>query len=139
LMPHQNEAWFGTTDDDFYGDPDSLTVTRDEVEYLFHAAEHVFPTIRRYRAFATSVGLRPTIHDWGPNEDDLSREHQIIDHASHGVPGVLSMIGGKLASYRIMSEELSDRAMQLLERPAVACRTHIDPLPGHVKLVDAKE
>ncbi len=139
LMPHQNECWMGTTDDDFYGDPDRLEVTRDEVEYLLSAAEHAFPSIRGYRCFATAAGLRPTVHAWGPNEDDLSREHRIIDHAAHGIPGCLSMIGGKLASYRSMSEELADRALQALERPHVPSRTHLDPLPGHERLVDAAE
>jgi len=133
LMPHQNESWFGTTDDDFYGDPDKLEVTQDEVQYLFSAAANVFPNIRRYRCFATSVGLRPTIYDWGKNEDDLSREHLIVDHGDN----VLSLIGGKLASYRVMSEEFSDRAIKALDLPDIACRTHIDPLPGHETLVDA--
>ncbi|MCB0220722.1 MAG: glycerol-3-phosphate dehydrogenase/oxidase, partial [Chrysiogenetes bacterium] len=34
IMPHDNSTIIGTTDDDFYGDPDSLTVSKDEVEYL---------------------------------------------------------------------------------------------------------
>ncbi|MCC6805950.1 MAG: glycerol-3-phosphate dehydrogenase/oxidase [Deltaproteobacteria bacterium] len=138
LMPHQNETWFGTTDDDYFGDPDALTVSEDDVAYCRVAAARVFPKIAEYRCFATSVGLRPTIHAWGPNEDDLSRDHAIIDHAVEGSPGVVSMIGGKLASYRTMTAELADEVLRLLDRPVVACRTHLDPLPGHEKLVDAE-
>ena len=102
LMPHQNESWFGTTDDDFFGDPDAPDITQDDVEYLLRAGERIFPELRKYRCFATSVGLRPTISEWGPNEDDLSREHRIIDHGPEGLSGLVSMIGGKLASYRAM-------------------------------------
>lgn len=137
IEPHQNETWIGTTDDDFYGDPDDLAATRDEVGYLYTAAARYFPQMGQYRCFATNVGLRPTIHAWGPNEDDLSRDHAIIDHESEGSPGVLSMIGGKLAAYRTMTEELADAVFRALNRPSVACRTHVDPLPGHERAVDA--
>src|SRR5512136_296781 len=34
LMPHETESIIGTTDDDFFGDPDDLDATADEVEYL---------------------------------------------------------------------------------------------------------
>ncbi len=136
LMPHQNESWFGTTDDDFFGDPDTLSVTPDDVEYLMRAGERIFPDLRQYRCFATNVGLRPTIDDWGPNEDDLSREHKIIDHSKDGMPGLLSIIGGKLASYRHMAEDFTNHAMQVLGRPDVPSRTGSDPLPGHERLVD---
>ncbi len=139
LMPHQNESWFGTSDDDFFGDPDHLEVTSDEVGYMWSAAESVFPRIRDYRAFGAMVGVRPTIHAWGPNEDDLSRDHAIIDHAAEGSPGVISMIGGKLAAYRTMSEELADEAFRVLNKPSVRCTTHLDPLPGHERLVDAEQ
>jgi glycerol-3-phosphate dehydrogenase len=131
LMPHQNESWFGTTDDDFFGDPDSPEITRDEVEYLLRAGERIFPALRDYRCFATAVGLRPTLAEWGPNEDDLSREHRIIDHGAEGLSGFVSLIGGKLASYRAMSQDLADYTMAQLGRGEVACRTHVDALPGH--------
>jgi glycerol-3-phosphate dehydrogenase len=39
------------------------------------------------------------------------------------------MIGGKLASYRVQSEELTDLAGRLLGKEA-ECRTHLEPLPG---------
>jgi glycerol-3-phosphate dehydrogenase len=77
----------------------------------------------------TTAGVRPTLHAYGPTEDDLSREHEIVDHASDGVPGLFSMIGGKLASYRIFAEEMSDRLAKELEVRAPG-RTHELPLPG---------
>jgi glycerol-3-phosphate dehydrogenase len=129
LEPHQNSTLLGTTDDDYYGDPDELWATEDEVGYLLEGMAQVFPTIHRYRMMRTMVGLRPTLHVYGPIEDKLTRDHAIYDHSSEGASGLYSMIGGKLAAYRVMSEEFCDLLCRKLEvnRP---CTTHEVPLPG---------
>src|SRR5262245_14502599 len=135
LMPWQNVSVLGTTDDDYYGDLDDVVATSDEVRYLFQAVARVFPSIWQARAIGTWGGVRPTLHAWGPNEDELSREHEIVDHAEHGADGLYSMIGGKLASYRIFSEEMTDVLARRL-RVRTACRTHVSPLPGGDDSVD---
>ena len=129
VFPHENTTVIGTTDDDFFGDPDDLPVLEDEVEYLLHGIQSVFPDIRRYGRIRSWVGLRPTLFRHGVPEDDLSRGHAIYDHADEGAPGLLSLAGGKLAAYRMMSEEATDRVCQLLGR-ADRCRSHRLPLPG---------
>ena len=129
LLPWQNVSVLGTTDDDYYGDLDRVLATGEEVRYLFQAVARVFPSIWQARAIGTWGGVRPTLYDWGPNEDELSREHEIVDHAAHGASGLYSMLGGKLASYRQFSEEMTDVIARRL-RVATACRTHSSPLPG---------
>jgi glycerol-3-phosphate dehydrogenase len=135
LLPWQNTSVLGTTDDDFYGDLDNVVATGDEVRYLFQAIERVFPSIREARAIGTWGGVRPTLYAWGVNEDALSREHEIVDHAAHGADGLYSMTGGKLASYRIFSEEMTDVVAKRLDNHAPR-RTHVSPLPGGDEQVD---
>jgi glycerol-3-phosphate dehydrogenase len=135
LMPWQNVSVLGTTDDDYYGDLDDVVATSDEVRYLFQAVARVFPSIWQARAIGTWAGVRPTLYEWGPNEDELSREHSIVDHAEHGADGLYSMIGGKLASYRMFSEAMTDVLARRL-RVRTACRTHTAPLPGGDDSVD---
>jgi glycerol-3-phosphate dehydrogenase len=135
LMPWQNMSVLGTTDDDYYGDLDRVVATGDEVRYLFEAVAHVFPSIWQARAIGTWGGVRPTLYAWGPNEDELSREHQIVDHAPHGAPGLYSMLGGKLASYRQFSQEMTDVLARRL-RVSASCQTHLSPLPGGDETVD---
>lgn len=137
VYPHQRESWIATTDDDFYGDPDDCEATADEVDYLLEGAASVFPSVRQARLTRAFWGLRTTLHDYGPNEDDLSREHELVDHAADGAAGLLSFVGGKLASYRVQSEEVTDRIMRELGRVPVACRTHQEPLPGGEATADA--
>lgn len=135
LIPWQNLSVLGTTDDDYYGDLDNVLATEDEVRYLVEAVAAVFPSIRSARAIGTWGGVRPTIWGWGVNEEDLSREHEIIDHSVHGVAGLYSMTGGKLASYRLFAEEMSDVIAKRLGVQA-PCRTHQSPLPGGDARVD---
>lgn len=135
VEPWQNVTLLGTTDTDFYGDLDRTAATSDEVRYLVEGISRVFPAIKHARAIDTLAGVRPTLYDYGPVPDKLSREHQIIDHAHHGVDGMYSMIGGKLASYRIFAKEMTDILAQRLHVVA-PCATHLSPLPGGEKTVE---
>jgi glycerol-3-phosphate dehydrogenase len=135
LMPWQNVSVLGTTDDDYYGDLDDVRATGDEVRYLFQAVERVFPSIRHARAIGTWSAVRPTLWGWGMNEDRLSREHEILDHARDGADGLYSMVGGKLASYRLFSEEMTDVIARRLGR-GTPCQSHTLALPGGDEIVD---
>jgi len=130
VMPHEQTSIVGTTDDDFYGDPDHLEVTEDEVAYLWQAATRSLPSVAYARILRAWAGVRPTLFEYGKLEDELSREHAIHDHRADGAPGLLSIVGGKLASYRIMSEEAVDAVERVLGAPHRPCRTHLEPLPG---------
>lgn len=136
VMPWQNMSVIGTTDDDFYGDLDDVRATSDEVRYLVQGVARVFPEIREARAIGTYAGVRPTLYAYGPHEDALSRDHEIIDHAAHGAGGLYSMIGGKLASYRLFAEEMTD-VLAARFRVPVRCATHTSALPGGDREIDA--
>lgn len=129
FLPHESGTIIGTTDDDFYGDLDAPPMLEDEVKYILQAARKVFPAIDKYRQISTYVGIRPTIYQWGKTEDELSREHAIIDHAVDNLPGLLSVTGGKLAAYRQLAEEVTDViAKQVMVK--TPCQTHEALLPG---------
>jgi glycerol-3-phosphate dehydrogenase len=135
-MPWENLSYIGTTDDDYFGDLDAVRSTTDEVRYLVEGVARILPAIRDARVIGTTAGVRPTLFAWGPNEDRLSREHEIVDHARDGVPGLYSMIGGKLASYRAFAEQMTDRLAADLDVRA-PCRTHEVVLPGGDLVVPA--
>jgi glycerol-3-phosphate dehydrogenase len=136
VYPWENASVLGTTDDDYFGDLDSVAATSEEVRYLVQALARVLPSIRTARAIGTYAGVRPTLYEYGPNEDELSREHAIVDHEGDGAPGVYSMIGGKLASYRLFAQELGDKVAPIVA-PGSRCTTHERPLPGGSKVPDA--
>src|SRR5688572_29244052 len=135
LEPWQNMSVIGTTDTDYYGDLDDVVATTAEVRYLVQAVARVFPAILSARAIGTWAGVRPTIYDWGPNPDRLSRDHEVVDHEAHGAPGLYSMIGGKLASYRMFAEEATDAVCKRLGVQQRS-RTHLTAMPGGEELID---
>jgi len=138
VMPWQNMTTVGTTDDDYYGNLDDVIATSEEVRYLVQGVASVFPSIREARAVGTYAGVRPTLFQYGPLEDALSREHEIIDHEMDGAPGLFSMIGGKLASFRLFAQEMSDKIAAEIA-PSSRCETHERPLPGGDDVPDAIE
>ena len=130
MVSHAGFTLLGTTDDDFYGDLDSVDVMQDEVDYLLQGFERVFPDIRRYRPVRTTTGVRPTLFKWRKYEDELSRRYEVIDHARDGVDGLVTIAGGKLSMYRLMAEETSDAVCRKLGHQA-PCTTSSTPLPGN--------
>jgi glycerol-3-phosphate dehydrogenase len=140
LVPHANQTILGTTDDDFYGDPEHLDVTEDEVEYILQAFERVLPSIRQHRIAHANAAVRPTLYRWRRYEDDLSREYEVFDHgARDGVPGLVTIAGGKMSMFRKMAEDTVDVLLRALGRPFVPCTTHTAPLPGGEAVADVTE
>jgi len=138
IMPHENSTMMGCTDDDYYGDLDSLEATHDEIEYLFQAIERVFPSIRKHRMIRVMTGVRPTLFEWRKIEDKLTREHELFDHEEReGITGFATIVGGKLATFRMMAEEAADLVCRKLGVDA-KCLTHEEPLPGGEEPVDAE-
>ncbi|MFW6079027.1 MAG: glycerol-3-phosphate dehydrogenase/oxidase [Gemmatimonadota bacterium] len=133
LVPHGAETILGTTDDDHYGDPARVAeeVSRDEVEYVLEAAARSLPQARDWRPIRAYAGVRNTLFEWGVDADALSRRHEVVDHeARDGVPGLLSLAGGKLASYRLFAEEAADIVVEKLGRGPAPGITADRPLPG---------
>lgn len=136
IIPYNNYSLVGTTDTDHFGDPGKLDIYRNEVDYLMEAATRILPCSRYARIMRTFAGVRPTAYSWGKTADELSREHQIIDHEkSDGVSGFITMLGGKLATYRLMAQELADLITKKFQKRE-KCSTHTLLLPGAEKKVD---
>ena len=57
IMPYENTSILGTTDDDYYGDMDNLTVSRDEVQYLLEGINIIRQIISLGNVFIFSVAV----------------------------------------------------------------------------------
>ncbi|MCP4500845.1 MAG: glycerol-3-phosphate dehydrogenase [Deltaproteobacteria bacterium] len=138
-LPWGDETYIGTTDTDFPGDPATVAATTDDVNYLIDATNAYFTGMQICKddVRATWAGLRPLAapppKEGTVDESAVSREHQIIV----GQDGLLSIVGGKLTTFRRMSAEAVDIASRLLQLSGgqvdlEACSTEKDPLPGGV-------
>ncbi|MCS6916041.1 MAG: glycerol-3-phosphate dehydrogenase/oxidase [Myxococcales bacterium] len=121
----------GTTDTDFSGDPDQVAAEAADVDYLLGCANHYFPQARLGPGdvLATWAGLRPLVAplQQGLGASQVSREHRIVDR-----PGLITVVGGKLTTYRRMAAEVVEAALGQLGRSPheLPCRTGQVPLPG---------
>ena len=73
------------------------------------------------------AGLRPLIQAEG-RTSDLSRDHAVLESDS----GMFSVVGGKLTEYRLMAQDVLDRAIAARGLTAGPCRTTNLPLVGAV-------
>ncbi len=106
IVPRGPLSMIGTTDDDYYGDLDSMQATEDEIGYLLDGARHVLPGADLDHVVDTKVGVRPTIYQYGKNEDKVSRNHRVEQLSDADMPGFFSIYGGKLATHTRMAEDV---------------------------------
>lgn len=123
IVPSHTSSIIGTTSTAFDG---SLVTSREEVEMLIREAALLVPEIAKARAIRAYSGLRPLL----PEGEGRScrRSFQVLDHSSEGVENFISVIGGKLTTYRLMAEKVSDMVMSKLGEKG-SCRTQRLQLP----------
>lgn len=131
-IPWQGKVLLGTTDTprpelQQLNDPQPL---EEEIDFLLRTAAGVLtrpPTRADIRsAFA---GLRPLIHPGNAdpkNTAALSREHAIL--VSPG--GLITVAGGKWTTYRLMAEQVVNRAIEVAGLPKAPCPTQTLNLHG---------
>lgn len=107
--------------------PDVPHATDDEIDMLLGVMGTVLASpLTRSDVLATFAGLRPLLESAGETSD-LSRRHAILESRD----GVLSVVGGKLTTYRRMAEDGVDAAVRRRALPvATASRTRTIPLVG---------
>jgi glycerol-3-phosphate dehydrogenase len=84
--------------------------------------------------------VRPLYKDQDVKDDrDISRTYKLLDHeARDGVKGLISMVGGKWTTYRLMAQEATDAVAAKLG-VAAECRTHLERLEARdLRLVDGR-
>lgn len=111
IVPHHTVTILGTTSINVER-PDLAKPTSGEVETLLKAGKELFPDIDNYRLLRAYAGVRPLYAGEGDVSDDdgrdISRDFVILDHGLDGLNGFISLIGGKLTTYRLIAEKTVD-------------------------------
>jgi glycerol-3-phosphate dehydrogenase len=105
-IPRDGITYVGTTDTVYNQDIDRPRTTLADVDYLIKATNQMFPTVHLSVGDVISswAGLRPLIYEDGKSPSELSRKDEIIVSSS----GLISIAGGKLTGYRLMSKKITD-------------------------------
>lgn len=128
-MPEQlGRVYLGLTDEEAPGPiPDVPEPTAGEVGFLLDTVNTALQTaLTTADVTGAYAGLRPLIDAGEGRTSDLSRDHAVLESGN----GLFSVVGGKLTEYRLMAQDVLDRAIEARGISAQPCRTHDLPLIG---------
>lgn len=113
--------------------PEGLTVSQEEIQHLLQLGAELVPALAEARILRIFCGVRPLYVPPSANKSggrEISRGFALLDHEDT-VKGFLSIVGGKLTTYRMMAKAVCDRVAEKLG-VQVPCTTHEVPLrPQH--------
>lgn len=132
IVPWNGMFLIGTTDFAYEGDLDHVEAEDFEVDYLLAETNRVLPGagLGRDSVLYTYAGVRPLPHVPEGDAGAITRRHIVHDHAPDLAAGLVSIIGGKLTTYRSLAAEAVDLVFRRLGRRSPRCRTADSPLPG---------
>ncbi len=109
-IPRGKTTYIGTTDTDYFGNKEEITIEQKDVDYLMKAVNEAFPNIQLSTKDVQSAwaGLRPLIHEEGKSPSELSRKDEVFISDT----GLISIAGGKLTGYRRMALKIIDTAIK---------------------------
>lgn len=124
----------GTTHFAYNGDPDSLRTSKEEVQQFISEINAVYPRANLtlddvcYCYKGLTPAEEPQAGQTTGAETKRSHHSKIIDHATDGAEGIISIIGIKYTTARLIAEKGIDLACRKLDRPQLTCSTRTTPL-----------
>ena len=123
-----DRIYIGTTDTDYDGPLDAPICTPADIRYVLDGInDWLEQPLTEDDVIGTWAGLRPLLGAAkNAKTADLSRRHQVVRAQSD----LVSILGGKLTTYRQMAEDTVDECERVLGRRHARCRTRRLPLRG---------
>ncbi|HET7351004.1 MAG TPA: glycerol-3-phosphate dehydrogenase/oxidase [Marmoricola sp.] len=127
-LPQPDQTFYvGLTDEPVSGRvPDVPQAPEEDIAFLLGVINSTLRhRLTRDDVVGAYAGLRPLL-DAGTTTADLSRRHAVLVSST----GVVTVVGGKLTTYRQMAQDAVDRALAVNAITAAPCRTRDLPLLG---------
>jgi glycerol-3-phosphate dehydrogenase len=123
IIPWNGSYLIGTTDVRFEDDPDEVRCEMWEMDYLLAEANLAFPEagLTHDTILFTYSGVRPLPRTSDKEEQSITRRHFIREHPR--IRNLLSIVGGKLTTYRSLAEECVDLVFRKLGKHPPPCDT----------------
>lgn len=130
VIPFQERfSLIGTTEADLDTMPETVAITDDEIAYLCAAVGRYFANPPAPEDVVWSyAGVRPLFDDHDADASAVTRGYVLELDAPKGAAPLLSVLGGKLTTYRVLAEEVMDTLARFTGKPDAW--TASAPLPG---------
>ena len=121
-IPFEDNVFVGTTDDDYTQLDREPVLEPAEVDYLLQTlAPYVARVPDKSEVRAGFGGIRPLIVSSRADTKTLLRDHE-VEHDEQS--GLLSLLGSKWTTYRLMAQDAIDRAGEQLGQPVAGTTEH---------------
>ncbi len=131
VIPYEDRfSLIGTTDEEHQGDPGVVEISAEEVKYLVSVVNmHFENKISSDDIVSTYAGVRPLLDDDSDSPEAVTRDYTFELNRASGQAPLLSIFGGKITTYRKLSEAAVNSLRQFFPnmRP---CTTATEILPG---------
>ena len=130
-IPYQDVfTLIGTTDVPYTGDPAAVEISGDEIDYMCKCMNDYFkkPISKEDVVWAFS-GVRPLYDDAAKNAAAVTRDYVLDLESKPGEPILLSVFGGKITTFRRLSEHVFEKLEPLIPGLKPSWTTGA-PLPG---------
>ncbi len=130
LVPWRGRAIVGTSQSATLVQPGDTAVSDAELNAFIADANHAFPALKLSRADITLVhrGVVPAVETGGG--PDLKPSPEILDHASDGAAGAITVVGVKYTTARALAERATRVVATHLGKRVRPSRTATTTLPG---------
>ena len=131
LVPWRGRAIVGTSQSGTLADASDGVVAAKELDALIADANHAFPSLQLTAGHVTLAhrGIVPAAARPGATPE-LKPRPDILDHASEGVDGAITVVGVKYTTARGVAERVAELVSKRAGRRAAASRTARTTLPG---------
>jgi glycerol-3-phosphate dehydrogenase len=131
VIPWLGRYLIGSTDKRFTGDLDTASPDEEEIDYILFETNKAFPIAGLSRASIRYwyTGVRPLPYVSDGKTADISRRHEIHDHAPE-LEGLLTVVGGKLTTFRALARHALSAIGRKIPIPGGESRLGEQVLPG---------
>ena len=131
VIPWQGRFLIGSTDIRYHGDAGEVMADPSEIEYILSETNLLMPSagLTRNSVRLVYTGVRPLPFDPKDDPARITRHHIVKDHAPE-VEGLVTIVGGKLTTFRSLGQDATDRVVKKLGAGKRRSRTRKEPLPG---------
>ena len=132
VIPWMGRYLIGTTDIRYDGDPFTARCDIGEADYLLGEVNALVPgaNLTLDDVLYTYSGVRPLPYVPDAAESSVPRSHVLHDHSDNALPGLVTVVGGKLTTYRQLAQDAVDDVFKRLGRKAPPCPTRDRLYPG---------
>lgn len=116
VIPYEQDfTLIGTTDAEHEQSLEQIKIADDEARYLCDAVSQYFKeSVSTDDIVWSYSAVRPLFDDGQSDAKSVTRDYQIVTESDEGSPPLVSVLGGKITTYRKLAEDVLDEIARFI-------------------------